>query len=80
MQIPKPTPADVARFRSAVPDDPRVELSIAPELLAQLDEVLGRRASREQVVRERPEAIDVAERPDVLELRAGGRVKSFQLF
>jgi hypothetical protein len=26
MQIPKPTPADVERFRSAVPDDPRVEV------------------------------------------------------
>jgi len=24
MQIPKPTPADFERFRSAVPDDPRV--------------------------------------------------------
>ena len=26
MQIPKPTPADIERFRSAVPDDPRVEV------------------------------------------------------
>ena len=26
MQIPKPTPADVERFRAAVPDDPRVEV------------------------------------------------------
>jgi TfoX/Sxy family transcriptional regulator of competence genes len=26
MQIPKPTPADIDRFRSAVPDDPRVEV------------------------------------------------------
>ena len=26
MQIPKPTAADIERFRSAVPDDPRVEV------------------------------------------------------
>lgn len=26
MQIPKPTPDDVSRFRSVVPDDPRVEV------------------------------------------------------
>lgn len=26
MQIPKPTPADIDRFRSAVPNDPRVEV------------------------------------------------------
>ena len=26
MQIPKPTDADVARFRALVPDDPRVEI------------------------------------------------------
>jgi hypothetical protein len=26
VQIPKPTPADLERFRSAVPDDPRVEV------------------------------------------------------
>jgi TfoX/Sxy family transcriptional regulator of competence genes len=26
MQIPKPTAADMERFRSAVPDDPRVEV------------------------------------------------------
>ncbi len=26
MQIPKPTPDDLARFRSTVPDDPRVEV------------------------------------------------------
>jgi hypothetical protein len=26
VQIPKPTPADIERFRSAVPDDPRVEV------------------------------------------------------
>jgi TfoX/Sxy family transcriptional regulator of competence genes len=26
MQIPKPTSADIARFRSTVPDDPRVEV------------------------------------------------------
>jgi hypothetical protein len=26
MQIPKPTPAEMDRFRAAVPDDPRVEV------------------------------------------------------
>jgi hypothetical protein len=26
MHVPKPTPADIALFRSAVPDDPRVEV------------------------------------------------------
>ena len=26
MQVPKPTPADLERFRSTVPDDPRVEV------------------------------------------------------